>query len=77
MKLWVLWAVEDDGADVFEEFMLGIFSSQENAETYWNARLTEQERFGYVPRIEERTLGFGIKPPHSRLWVDTYVRQGR
>lgn len=76
MKLYILWAIEDDGAKVFEEVMLGVFASSEAADAYW-ASMTEQARFGYTPWCEERTLGLGLVPPLSRLWVDTYVRQGQ
>lgn len=75
MKLCMLWAIEDDGAQVFEEFLVGVFSSQLGAEAYW-ASMTEPARFGYTPWYEERTLGLGLVPL-SRLWVDTYVRQGQ
>ena len=68
MKVVVLWAVEDDGADVFEMHLLGIFHGRDSALLFWDS-LTPEARYGYDPMLEDRTIGTGLVPCLSQLSI--------
>lgn len=60
----VLWAIEDDGYDVYEDYLLGVFATTDDAKAFWQG-MTDSQRHGYYPLYEQWTLGVGLVPPPS------------